>query len=97
VFECVTPPGQGIPLHVHDREDELIYITEGEFAVMLGDKNFTANAGDEIFFPKHIPHAFQNIGSKVGRTLWTVVPGGNFEEFFGKLSALPAGEPDLQK
>ena len=96
VFEVVTPPGLGIPPHVHDREDELIYVVEGEFGIMLGDKQFSAKAGDEIFFPRHIPHAFQNIGSKAGKTLWTVVPGGNFEEFFEKLGALPAGEPDLK-
>ncbi|CAN5544345.1 cupin domain-containing protein [soil metagenome] len=96
VFEVITPPGLGIPPHVHDREDEIIHVLEGEFGVMLGDKNFQANAGDEIYFPKHIPHAFQNIGSKSGKTLWTVVPGGNFEEFFEKLGALPAGEPDLK-
>jgi quercetin dioxygenase-like cupin family protein len=97
VFECITPPGLGIPPHVHDREDELIYVAEGEFGIMLGDKQFTAKAGDEIFFPRHTPHAFQNIGSKAGRTIWTVVPGGNFEEFFEKLAELPGGEPDLQK
>ena len=96
VFEVVTPPGLGIPPHVHDREDELIYVLEGEFGIMLGDEQFKANAGDEIFFPRHIPHAFQNVGSKAGRTLWTVVPGGNFEEFFEKLGALPPGEPDLK-
>ena len=96
VFEVVTPPGLGIPPHVHDREDELIYVTEGEFGIMLGDKQFKANTGDEIFFPRNIPHAFQNIGSKAGKTIWTVVPGGNFEEFFEKLGALPAGEPDMQ-
>jgi hypothetical protein len=81
---------------VHDREDELIYVAEGEFGIMLGDKNFKASAGDEIFFPKHTPHAFQNIGSKAGKTIWTVVPGGNFEEFFDKLGTLPAGNPDLK-
>lgn len=97
VFECVTPPGLGIPPHVHDREDELIYVLEGNFGIMLGDEQFEANPGDEIFFPKHVPHAFQNIGSKAGKTLWTVVPGGNFEKFFEQLGALPAGEPDLQK
>lgn len=96
VFELITPPGLGIPPHVHDREDELIYVAEGEFEIILGDKNFRAGAGDEIYFPRHIPHAFQNIGSKAGKTIWTVVPGGNFEEFFDKLGALPA-EPDLQK
>ena len=97
VFEVVTPPGHGIPPHVHEREDELIYVVEGEFGILLGDKQFQAKTGDEIFFPRHIPHAFQNTGSKAGKTLWTVVPGGNFEEFFEKLSALPPGEPDLKK
>ncbi len=96
VFEVITPPGLGIPPHVHDREDEIVYVAEGEFGIMLGDKNFKAYAGDEIYFPRHIPHAFQNNGSKAGKTIWTVVPGGNFEEFFDKLGALPAGEPDLQ-
>ncbi len=97
VFEITTAPGLGIPPHVHDREDELIYVVEGEFSIMLGDKQFTARGGDEIFFPRHIPHAFQNTGSKAGKTLWTVVPGGNFEAFFNQLGALPEGEPDLQK
>lgn len=97
VFEVVTPPGAGIPPHVHDHEDELIYVVEGEFGIMLGNKNFQARAGDEIYFPRHIPHAFQNTGSKAGKTIWTVVPGGNFEEFFEKLAALPPGEPDLKK
>jgi quercetin dioxygenase-like cupin family protein len=95
VFEVITPPGLGIPPHVHDREDEIIYVVEGEYGILLGDRQFTAKTGDLIFFPRYIPHAFQNIGSKAGKTLWTVVPGGNFEDFFGELSALPAGEPDL--
>ena len=97
VFEVITPPGVGIPPHVHDREDELIYVVEGEFGIMLGEKRFIAKTGDEIFFPRHLSHAFQNIGSKAGKTLWTVVPGGNFEDFFEILGALPEGEPDLNK
>jgi len=95
VFEVLTPPGLGIPPHVHEREDELIFVLEGEFEILLGDKRHIAKAGDEIFFPRQIPHAFQNIGTKAGKTLWTVIPGGNFEEFFEKLSQLPAGETDL--
>jgi mannose-6-phosphate isomerase-like protein (cupin superfamily) len=96
VFECITPPGMGIPPHVHDREDEIISIVEGEFDIMLGDRQFKASAGDLCYFPKHIPHSFQNTGSRAGKTLWTVIPGANFEEFFENLGALPAGEPDLK-
>jgi quercetin dioxygenase-like cupin family protein len=96
VFEVVTPPGLGIPPHVHDREDELIHVLEGEYSILLGDNEQTARTGDQIFFPRHIPHAFRNVGNAPGRTLWTVVPGGNFEEFFEQLAALPSdGEPDL--
>src|ERR1043166_8164015 len=58
VFECITPPGHGIPPHVHDREDEIIYVAEGEFSIMLGDAQVSAKAGATLFFPRHIPHAF---------------------------------------
>ncbi len=94
VFALTTPPGHGIPPHVHGREDELINVIEGTFLITLGGREFTAEAGDQIFFPRHIPHAFQNIGSTAGKTVWTVVPGGNFEDFFDRLSALPPGPPD---
>jgi quercetin dioxygenase-like cupin family protein len=96
VFECVTPPGLGIPPHVHDREDEIITIVDGEYSVMIGDKRFHAVQGDVCFFPRHVPHSFQNIGTKAGTTQWTVIPGGNFETFFEELGALPAGEPNLE-
>jgi hypothetical protein len=41
-----------------------------------------------------------SVGSTLGKTIWTVVPGANFEEFeefFDKRGALPAGPPDLAK
>lgn len=98
LFELVTPPGLGIPPHVHDREDEIIHVVDGKFMIILGEEQRVAEAGDVIFFPRHIPHAFQNIGDTPGTTLWTVVPGGNFEDFFEELAALPADrEPDIPK
>jgi hypothetical protein len=39
-------------------------------------------------------HDFTQTGAGVGKTIWTVTPGANFEEFFNKLGALPAGSPD---
>lgn len=95
VMEVITPPGLGIPPHVHEHEDEMIYVLEGEFIIMLGDQHVKAGPGSEIFFPRHIPHSFQNIGREPGKTLWTIVPGGNFEDFFEDLNALPAGPPNM--
>jgi quercetin dioxygenase-like cupin family protein len=97
VFECLSPPGFGVPTHIHEREDELIYVIEGEYSILIGNQHIKANTGDYIFFPKNVAHAFQNTGIKAGRLLFTVVPGTNFEEFFEKLSELPAGNQDMKK
>jgi uncharacterized cupin superfamily protein len=44
VFRMSSPPGSGIPPHVHENEDEVIYILEGEFEVMVGSETFKATA-----------------------------------------------------
>jgi quercetin dioxygenase-like cupin family protein len=95
VFEVVSPPGLGIPPHVHQHEDEVIFITEGEYAIVLGAEVFTAKAGATLHFPRGTPHGFQNVGATPGKTLWQVTPGANFEPFFDELGALPPGPPDL--
>ncbi len=98
VFEVVTPPGHGIPPHVHRNEDEVIQVIEGEYQIQLGKQMYQAKAGAVIHFPRYTPHSFQNVGTKPGTTLWTVIPGTNFEKFFEELGALPAGgPPDMAK
>ncbi|MBI1878422.1 MAG: cupin domain-containing protein [Chloroflexi bacterium] len=98
IFEVVTPPGHGIPPHVHSKEDEIIQVLEGEYEVLLGEKTYQARAGATLHFPRTIPHAFRNVGATLGTTLWTVIPGANFEQFFEELGALPAGgPPDMAK
>lgn len=98
LFEVITPPGLGIPPHVHEREDEYIYIAEGTYEVFLNGRTHEANAGAMLHFPRFIPHGFQNIGATPGKTVWTVTPGANFEPFFNELGALPANTPpDMQK
>ena len=37
-LEGVAPAGEGPPLHVHGREDETVYILEGDFRWKLGDE-----------------------------------------------------------
>jgi quercetin dioxygenase-like cupin family protein len=97
IFELISPPGQGVPPHVHQHEDEVIYVVEGEFAVWLAGEVINATAGATIHFPRYTPHGFQNVGATTGKTLWAVTPGTNFEPFFEELGALPPGPPDLAK
>jgi quercetin dioxygenase-like cupin family protein len=93
VFEVVTPPGHGIPPHVHQYEDEVIEVVEGEYEILLGENVYQAQPGDILHFPRFIPHGFRNVSAKAGKTLWTVMPGASFEQFFDELGALPANQP----
>lgn len=97
VFRMLSPPGSGIPPHVHKYEDEVIYILDGEFEVMVGGDVFKATSGDCLNFVRNIPHAYTNTGTTDAKTLWYVSPGKGFEEFFGELSPLPPGPPDMEK
>ena len=98
VFEAVTPPGAGMPLHVHRYEDEFVRVLEGEFEYQLDQQIQKITPGAMVGFPKDIPHAFRNVGTKPGRTFWTVMPGANFEKFFAELGSLPADtQPDTGK
>ena len=96
-FKCVSPPGHGIPYHINEEGDAIAIIVDGEYSVMIGDKQFHALKGDFCFFPKGTPHSFQNTGTKAGTTTWTIAPGENFEQLFDSLRKLTAGEPDPEK
>jgi quercetin dioxygenase-like cupin family protein len=98
VFEISTPAGHGIPPHVHEHEDEYIYVVEGIYEIFLNGRTHEAGAGSMLHFPRYIPHGFRNISTTPGKTVWTVTPGANFESFFDELAALPAdAPPDMQK
>ena len=51
----ITPPHGGLPLHVHHREDEAMYILDGEYEIQCGNQLFHVTAGTFVFLPKDIP------------------------------------------
>ncbi len=96
--ELVTQPGQGVMVHVHDYEDELVYVVDGEIEVTLGDQTMTATAGVLALLPRGIPHGFTNIGNKPSRVLDVILPG-KFDQYFVELHNLYANSdtPDEAK
>ena len=95
--EHVNPPGRGVPLHTHRREDETFHILEGEVEIQIGDETIIARKGDTAFLPRDIQHSWRVVGDSVARMLVTITPGG-FDEFFTELSRMPANEPpDMER
>jgi mannose-6-phosphate isomerase-like protein (cupin superfamily) len=73
------------PLHVHEREDELFYVLEGEHVFQVGEREHRAGPGELIFAPRGIPHSQRRVVPRVGRTLVLTAPGG-LEGFFRELA-----------
>ena len=92
-FETVVAPGEGPPLHEHAREDETLYVVEGQVRFKLADRLETGHAGSFVFVPRATPHTFQNIGDEPARLLIHFSPSG-MERFFERFAAsdLPASE-----
>ena len=81
VFESVVAAGDGPPLHTHAREDETLYVLEGEFRFQVEDEVHEAPAGSTMYVPPLVPHCFQNSGETPGRLLIVFAPAG-MEHFF---------------
>lgn len=72
--------GFGPPLHVHTREDEALYVLEGDIHIRQGQDEFVAGPGAWIWGPRGVPHTFK-VESEHARALVIVTPGG-FERMF---------------
>ena len=98
VFEDLTQPLQGPPLHRHLEQDEWWYIVEGEFKFEVDGREIFASAGATVFAPRGSCHTFQNVGTAPGRMVTTVVPGG-LDIFFSEFETVaPRGTvPDPAK
>jgi quercetin dioxygenase-like cupin family protein len=74
--EIVSEPGDGTPMHVHQNEDEFLFVLEGTVRCALSDKVFDSEAGTMITLPRNIPHAWGNRSSSILRLAFFVYPGG---------------------
>jgi len=73
------------PLHVHDNEDELFYVLEGEHVFQVGAAEFQAGPGGVVFAPRGVPHSQRRVVPRSGRVLVLTSPAG-FEGFFRELA-----------
>jgi quercetin dioxygenase-like cupin family protein len=78
--ELLAERGMATPVHRHSREDEAFYILDGQVSVYVGDDVVRAGAGDFLWAPRDVPHAFC-VESVQARLLVVATPAG-FEQFF---------------
>ena len=89
----VAPRTLAAPLHTHVNEDEYTLVLEGELGVQIGDEVMYATAGDLVFKPRGIPHAFWNRSAEPARVLELIAPPA-FAAYFEEIAPLlPPNRP----
>ena len=87
VMESVDPPGLVVREHVHEGEDEMFYVLEGELSGFCEDGRWTATAGCFVFVPRDRGHGFAVTGAGAARVLVITGP----PQLDGQIAA--RGEP----
>jgi quercetin dioxygenase-like cupin family protein len=100
ILEHYAPFADSPPLHIHQTEDEIFHILDGDFRVRLRDEVNTFGPGAFILAPRGTPHTYR-VESRSGGRWLTVTAHGDFEKFVRALGRsaereelpTPAGPP----
>ena len=75
MIEIVADPGNGVPLHIHNREDEHFIVLDGTLDIANGDRRWDATAGTSVTVMRGVPHAWCNPSDRPLHMLVVFSPG----------------------
>ncbi|MDB5234118.1 MAG: hypothetical protein JWR44_1111 [Hymenobacter sp.] len=87
-FEKVGPS-----LHLHTNLDEWFFVTAGTFKFQVGKELLHLKAGDSLFGPRNVPHAFVKTCEEPGRLVIMHAPAGTMEAYFQEARQLQNPTP----
>ena len=85
-------PGTVIPVHLHEREDEIILIQSGTGVASIGDVESPVSAGSVLWIPKGTWHGGKNTSATILKWTGIYSPAG-FEGYFREISRPPGATP----
>ena len=81
------PVGGGIPVHLHEKEEEILFFHEGEAEVEVDGEVHHVKAGMTAFLPVGVTHGLRNTGDVPLKLLWMFSPPG-YEEIFRHMAGI---------
>ena len=91
VFEFTC--NSGGPEHLHQDQDEWIYVVDGEFEFHVGEKQFRAGPGESVFLPRKVSHVWACITEHRGKIINVYQPAGKMEDFFRQVAQFDGNPP----
>jgi mannose-6-phosphate isomerase-like protein (cupin superfamily) len=86
MLEIVVDPRNGVPMHVHDNEEEHFIVLEGKVLIANGDSRAEVGAGSSVTIGRGVPHAWCNLSEDVPLRMLVVFSPGGLEELFRQTS-----------
>ena len=74
-IEIIADPGNGVPLHIHNKEEEHFIVLEGTLDIANGDDRWDVPAGTSVTVKRGVPHAWCNSSDTPLRMLVVFSPG----------------------
>ena len=75
VIEIVADPHNGVPLHVHNNEEEHFIVLDGTLDIAVGNRRWDAAAGSCVTVKRGEPHAWCNPSDRPLHMLVVFSPG----------------------
>jgi mannose-6-phosphate isomerase-like protein (cupin superfamily) len=85
--------GAAVPVHHHEKAEQVLFVLSGCGKVSLADQEFDAAPGTMVHVPKGVAHSISNTGGEPMSILETTSPPG-FQALFRKLAKLSKPEPE---
>jgi quercetin dioxygenase-like cupin family protein len=82
VLEVVADARNGVPMHVHDNEEEHFIVLEGKALIANGDSRAEVGAGSSVTIGRGVPHAWCNPSEDAALRMLVLFSPGGLEELF---------------
>jgi mannose-6-phosphate isomerase-like protein (cupin superfamily) len=82
MLEVIADPRNGVPMHVHDNEEEHFIILEGKALIANGDSRAEVGAGASITIGRGVQHAWCNPSEDTPLHMLVLFTPGGLEELF---------------
>ena len=92
----ISPGGYAVP-HTHANEDEISYVLEGILGAEIGGDEVTVEAGQYLFKPRGLKHAFWNPSDRATRIIEIIAPAGIEAMFRTAGTHRLSGTEDLER
>jgi mannose-6-phosphate isomerase-like protein (cupin superfamily) len=90
LMEFTDPAGHAPPHHVHENEEEVWFVLEGEVTFFVGDRRHDLVPGQVAYGPRGVPHSYL-VRSREGARLAVAFSPAFIEEYF-TANGIPVAE-----